>query len=445
MRKVAKFFKWVLIVLIGIHVAAFIGFWIYAMKAKGSTSEAHIAYLAENKELIKPNAVDLDLLDDEFYEHQLFFLGESHGFEVPQQLDIMLLTQLNKKVGLRHYLAEVDHSQAYFLNMYLQTGDEALLRQVFQFWTDINAQWANQEFYNKIKSIRQYNETLPAAQRIKIVGVDKIQDPELLKAHMQSIITDTASSAGKAAADSSAIKEELLAYFTGDWEQMMHKASELQEKVQENSATYQSLLGADYFTLNHTLTNLQYKEGSVRRDSVMFLNLQALTSAQGLENEKLYGLWGMHHTYQASVNGTMPFAALIKQSALPYKDKLVTLAVMTLDSEMMVPTNVIPASFRPAERYVSTGLANFDGPMVFMYGVDDLREVTEPNTTTLFKLDKQGSPYFGSDRLISSASPVGGSLKPTESSIQVTDYFQYLILVRNSKALNPLELGSPAQ
>lgn len=112
----------------------------------------------------------------DFYRSRLFLLGESHGYAAPQVFDLELLTHLNARIGLRHYLAEVDPVQAVYLNRYLASGDEALLARVFAYWQASGAQWANTAFQDKVRGIRSLNLRLPAARRIRIVGIDTVQD-----------------------------------------------------------------------------------------------------------------------------------------------------------------------------------------------------------------------------------------------------------------------------
>jgi hypothetical protein len=48
---------------------------------------------------------------------------------------------INKKNGVRYYIAEVDFSQAHYLNKYLSTGNEEFLKAIYQHWYNQKAQW----------------------------------------------------------------------------------------------------------------------------------------------------------------------------------------------------------------------------------------------------------------------------------------------------------------
>ena len=120
------------------------------------------------------------LFNDDFYKNQLFLLGETHGFKNAQVVDLALLKHLNQRVGVRHYIAEVDPTKAYYINQYLQTGQDSTLRLVFASWIAETMQWANADFFRKIQAIRVYNQTLPKIKRIRFVGIDAVQDRPLI-------------------------------------------------------------------------------------------------------------------------------------------------------------------------------------------------------------------------------------------------------------------------
>jgi erythromycin esterase-like protein len=143
----------------------------------------------ETIDLEKANEPQFQLFDEAFYQNQLFFLGESHGVQRLQLLDFALLRHLNQRAGVRYYLAEVDCAKAYYLNDYLRTGDEETLGRVFVSWVRTQAQWGNADFVEKIRRIRHLNLTLPAARRIRFVGIDGLQDAALMADYLAALRT----------------------------------------------------------------------------------------------------------------------------------------------------------------------------------------------------------------------------------------------------------------
>lgn len=77
--------------------------------------------------------------------------------------------------------------------------------------------------------------------------------------------------------------------------------------------------------------------------------------------------------------------------------------------------------------------------MQLVKGINDLKELSKPNSITLFKLNSENSPFLKSQHLISVKSRVfAESIVPKKGTF-TTDYFQYVFLLRNSEALTKLK------
>ncbi|WP_210462229.1 TraB/GumN family protein [Rufibacter roseolus] len=437
LKRIALFLLLTPVVLL---VLVSIAYGIYALLAVGGESTPHQAYLQKHKQEVdlQASAPAFPIFDSAFYQKQIFFLGEAHGTAAPQALDFALLQHLNQRVGLRHYLAEVDYSQAYFLNQYLRTGEERHLQTVFQFWAKQNAQWGNQNFYDKIKKIRALNGTLPEAQRIQILGVDKLQDLDATHLFLKQTLAQLPQ---RTFQDSALAKlRQVISADTLDTEALSSLATQMLSFLSQDSSA-SILPSATKFDLQHTLQNVAYLDGKARRDSVMYLNLNTLVKAQHLEHAKLYGMWGLFHTLPVELQRGVPFAYYLQGENSPFRGKTVSIGVYTLDSENMMPAASLPAFLSKGQRYVNSTMANNDGPMVFVNGIKDLRAASRENSITLFKTDAPNSPYRTSSRLASIK-----VLFPNQSidfageHPRITQVFQYVCLVRNSKALTPLPL-----
>jgi hypothetical protein len=168
------------------------------------------------------------------------------------------------------------------------------------------------------------------------------------------------------------------------------------------------------------------------RDSAMVINFKNSIKEMNLENEKFYGLFGYFHVLQnITENGKKTFASELKKSGI----KTTSFVSYTLDSEMYLPKN--PQFPTPENEKVDW--INADGPLQLVKGINDLKELSKPNTITLFKINSQNSPYLNSQNLIKVKSRVfGESIVPKNGSF-TTDYFQYVFILRNSKALTKLK------
>ncbi|WP_299760231.1 hypothetical protein [uncultured Pontibacter sp.] len=432
LKKIGLF---ILILPFALLLLATIGYLAFALYAVGGESAEHQAYLKKNMQEVRLGADNrFGIFDETFYANKVFLLGEVHGYAMPQELDFELLKHLNQTLGLKYYLAEVDYSQAHFLNEYLRTGDEALLRYVFQTWVEQNAQWGNQNFYQKLQKIYDLNKSLPDDRKIRIFGVDKIQDIAVTKRHLgellqnkqEGIVLDSLTKLVQNDADTT----EMLPAFAS----RLMQETDMGKPLKEYMASGQT-------EVQHILQNLAYRHDQVKRDSVMFLNMASLTTINNLQNEQFYGMWGIFHTLQTSVNnGFRPFAALLKYNESPFKGKVVSINILANDSENMIPARMMPEALNKGNAYVNTTWVNNDGPLVFVDGIKDLKAVTKKNSITIFKVDAENSPYRTSSRLAETTILIPNQgIKPDAENPTITQACQYVVLIRNSKALTPIK------
>lgn len=430
MNTIKAFLKRFIIILLSLTGLVMLAFGIYVLISQGTESDPHQAYLKKNMEGIDlGSSPAFQIFDSGFYQNQVFLLGETHGYQIPQELDFAMLKHLNATAGVRYYLAEIDYCQAWFLNKYLRSGDESFLQTVFEPWIN-QAQWGSKEFYNKIKKIRTLNASLPADRKVQFLGVDKIQSVPTVKAFLREFLTEV----NYQSTPGSQI-DSLRAYLLGEAaprEAIGRVAGKVLEDMEKKEAFYRELLGEHCTSFRHFIQNVAYLDSEVPRDSLMLSNLIFLTNQSGLAREKMYGLWGYYHTLQAPLRIGVPFAALIKQSDLPFNNKVVSLNILSLGSDMM-----IPPGFKPQPPAGKVGYFNNNGPFVFVEGIKDLKALTDKNSVTIFKLNNENSPYRHSQRLARVKTWVARSFIPADDAA-TTDLFQYVVLVRDSEALTPL-------
>ena len=379
------------------------------------------------------------LFDEAFYANQIFLLGEAHGVARVQDVDLALLKHLNARAGVRTYVAEVDCSKAYYLNEYLRTGHDSTLRLVFRSWVAGTAQWGNAELYRKFQQLREWNRTLPAKRRIRFIGLDALQDKPLaadylaarlkgqrlqpaLRTQLDSVKQLLRNNAGSAALGAVARRS----------------VDALQRARQQRAGT----LGPVYDEVQHLLRNLGYESAGLGRETILFANFEALFRTQHLENEKLYGLWGLAHVLQSPIQGnTRLLAGMIQASNLPVHDKVVSVLAMFSGCQMLYPTAGLPPAWQDVgQAYTRTDKFNHDGPLTVLAGIEQLKQRTKPGSTTLFRLDAAGAATRRQPISVRYAPgiPAGQQIQ-FSPRLPASAYVQYLLLVRDSKAVEPLQ------
>lgn len=392
----------------------------------------------ESLDLAGTRAPQFALFDQAFYQKKLFLLGESHGVQRVQEVDFALLRHLNQRAGVRTYLAEVDCAQAFYLNEYLRTGDEPTLTRVFASWVAGQAQWANTDFQQKIRRIRQLNQALPAARRIHFVGIDGVQDYPLMATYLAA-----QRAAGRALPPTLAARLDSVATAcsAGRVPATAAVALRTQQALQAAAPAARRALGTAYELVQHALTNLGYARTLPEREAQLLANYQAALLLWHLQNEKLYGLWGLGHVLQSpALGGYWALAARIRQSSLPGHDAMVSILCTYSGCQMMTPSAGLPASLRaPGQPFTGATLFNHDGPLVRLAGIETLKAATPAGGTTLWWL---GAPGAAAQRLPAQVSyapdvPAGQQLG-FDAQRPATDYVQYVLLLRDSPATQPL-------
>ncbi len=360
MKIVKILFKFILLPIVILTVATTVFFTIKNTIFLGGEDETHINYLKNNNEILDKNKAVFNSFDSAFYNNNIFILCENHGFEDVQLLDDQLFINLNKKVGVRFYIAEMDSAIAKELNVFLNKpmADKSLLKSVVNSIAEIIPQQSSQQLMDKWLQIHAYNLTLKDSLKIEVLGLDKDR-------------SDTSSRIG--------------------------------------------------------------------RDSFMLLNFKNIVQKRGLQNEKFYGLFGYFHGLQSGIDerNTYPFAAKLKRnSTFPQFQKVQTIACLTLESEMYVPeNNEVPS---PPDH--KTTLFNVDGPIALTAGIKDVKSIAPMNAVTLLNLNATDSPYRNSQRLMGiKINLLSQEVLPNNDKQATTDFYQYVLIMRGSKALEPVK------
>ncbi|MGI4832669.1 MAG: erythromycin esterase family protein [Janthinobacterium lividum] len=379
-------------------------------------------------------ATQFPALSAEFYAHQLFLLGEAHGVQRPQELDLALFEHLNERAGVRIYVAEMDCAQAYYLNRYLRTGDEATLALVFRSWTAATSQWANQDLQAKFQRLRAWNHTLPRHRQVRFLGLDDVQDQPLLADYLTALVKQQRPPQPVRLRVDSLIS--LLRQPVVLAPALATTARRAGRALGELAAARE----ARYDDLRHALANLTHNPA--RREQNLFTNFEAYYRTQHLEQEKLYGFWGLNHVLQSPLQGgATSWVAQLRRSSLPVHDRIVSLLCVFADCQMLVPSAWLPPTEQePGHCYTSTTRFNHDGPLVVLAGISELKQRTQLGSTTLFDLTAPAAATRHQPIQVSYplGAPLGQALQ-FRADLPATAYVQYLLLVRNSLALRPLQ------
>ena len=394
---------------------------------------SYVNYLQKNMETINIGGTnDFTLFDEAFYKNQVFLVSESHGYYKPHEVDFELFKQLNKKTGLRYYLAEIDFSQAYYLNKYLATGDETFLKAIYQYWYNQQAQWGCKAGFEKWQKMLAYNKTLPAGKKITILGLDEAQDLNMNVQLMNEILKKSGYKKGKdILLDSLATFATINLSADSARRPFVRYTRRLDTALTLHAGTFKKLLKENYFSFQYIIHNTASKKG---RELKIFENFTTYYNKYKLAGEKLYGFWGRFHAMQDSVNSAMPFAGMLKKSSLPLKNSIVSIPVFCIESASMIPTTYLPPmAQQKGTVYSNSPMVNDESFVYQVKGIAAFKNLVPQNSIGIFKLDGKDSPYFNELNLLESTSGMDKTFEwKGNKASATTDYFQYAIIVRNS-------------
>lgn len=191
MKKFLKIIKYTFITILSIFLLFILYFFISNKLFLESINEDNINYLTKNNTEIT-NSINDKLFDDDFYKSKVFLLGEIHGYADNQKLDKELLFFLNKKLGVKYYIAEMDSIIAKKLNVFLtdSSKNQQTLKEVILAIKERIPQQSSQELFDKWNDIYDYNQKLTDSLKITVIGIDKNFDDNSKGSRDSAMVTN---------------------------------------------------------------------------------------------------------------------------------------------------------------------------------------------------------------------------------------------------------------
>ncbi len=146
-------------VLIGIIIILSVVYMIYLNKPYKSTDEYLKKNYADLNLQEEENFSGLELLDKDLKDKKIIFAGEYHNLDQNQIVELKLLKYFQKEAGVNYYLEEIGHADAHFINKYLESGDETILKDYFDIYK--NQKYYTEERYDHFIDVYRFNQTLP--------------------------------------------------------------------------------------------------------------------------------------------------------------------------------------------------------------------------------------------------------------------------------------------
>ncbi|WP_315119347.1 hypothetical protein [uncultured Clostridium sp.] len=387
-------------------------------KPTNSNVDKYLNKNHSNLILDKDDFSSFNLLDKDLKQNEIFLTGEVHGAAANGELELKFLKYLKEKTNIKYYLCELPYSHAYYLNKYLNTGDESILKELFIEWKDTASYTI--EHYNKWIEVYELNKTLPDDEKIQVVGIDIEHQQNIAIRYMYSLIPKN-----EPPEEIKPVIKKLQHTYENNITnpQILKNLSlDLKKSINENYDIYKRYLGEKFFDFNLVTDNLCVSfEFSL--DNATFYNLRDMQMYKNfihiyntLPKGKFYGQFGAYHVTQRSIyDNTYYLASLMENEESPVKGKVISIIYMynncTTYNPMQSPTIHTTNTLR--ENNVFKDYLKTD--------------------TTLFKLNGGNSPF--NKNLIWQLQPNSGI--PTEGV--TTDYYQYIVVIKNSPPMEEIK------
>lgn len=367
----------------------------------GNQPDVVAPYLARNSQPLDLAKIDLSLLGSDL-DARVFLSGAQwHGTSSNYDLQYALLTGLYRQAGVRVLLLDQGYATAQAYNDYLQTGNTALLKMAIEGTRFSNS--SNNEHRLFWEKLCQFNLSLPAPERIKVLGIDVEYQADTALGYLDYL-------SGR-----QFLNRFPVTGWLGDTDALRSYIEALQAS---DPAIFEEIFGDNLHHFQNTLKNL-VDTVVANTSSGFYAFREKLMYSYLLDSYepavKYFGHFTMEHVYQRHVEtGNLAkgerLAMLANQEGSPFSGKVVSLGAFYHDSEF---------------RFY---YGKYDTYRVFnSYIVDPLPFLKKATSDfTLFKLNGSHSPFaWGTHTVVN---PTGGT---------AIDYYQYLILIRNSKATSP--------
>ncbi|MFN7115987.1 MAG: erythromycin esterase family protein [Saprospiraceae bacterium] len=367
-------------------------------------------YLAQNHAAItanSPNSLEPLFADTDLNRYDVFLTGENHAIAANTEIYYLLLQYYKQKVNFRYLLVELQYAAGATLQRYLDTGDEEMLAELMHsFGGSFYATRENFEFWKKV---RAYNLTLEPERRIQVIGIDVEHNGQRALRYLQSLLPAT-SPPGEIAIS----MQKLQAFSNVNYAKnsaSMQMLESLQDQLEMQGSVFENYLGEHFFAFEFTLQNTLnaayfYQNGGKLEDREQFIQQNFIKIYKHYTPGKYFGQWGGFHVVQ---KGTHPSLANFLQYDIqsPVIGKVLSVFIAYQNSQYRKQRNEGVGTVESLEK---------DNPYTQF----------AQSPYTLFGLTGTNSPFTRNIHWwITTEKPNGGV---------TTDYFQYLLLVKDSPA-----------
>lgn len=314
---------------------------------------------------------DLKVLDNDLKDKEIIFTAEFHGMKANMELELKFLKYLKEKTNFKYYLCELSYAQGLKLNEFLETGDTAILDELFSQYKGTFTY--TKDSYNRWIELYEYNKNFDDDNKIKVIGVD-VEHQILYAAKVLKELLPSNEPPKE-------IKDSInsLKYYVGSEDSI----KSIHEDLLARESLYKDYFGENYFNIELIVRNIKnvyyVKEKdslfNARRDAVMYENFMDIYNT--IEDGIFYGQWGHNHTYQSEESGLKWFATYLNEAK--FKDKILTIAYTYDNCKFMNKTGNGGYNIKDFDTFSGYTLENGDEQTAILFDIKDSSSVFHEN------------------------------------------------------------------
>jgi hypothetical protein len=393
--------------------------------------------LGQNKiDYLNQNRVDLRIETPNITEtdFNIIGFGALHGSSKPYEAELILVTSLLEKDMLDYYIIEANFSQAFFVQKYLETGDEKLLNELTYAFQTMVSQEGTIQTYNHWKNVREIIKKYPD-KSIKVIGCDVVNEYKFPIKHILQLSKDDGNWTQRQVLEKAISQEDLNSTI---WNKDLNeKVKSFVQDYLSNKEKYSAQIN-DIWTFNHIIQAINYNFQERReREKIIFDNYLELKSKYDLANKKQFAKYGFGHIKKFR-EGDYPsfFTRLIENEVYKRENVITIIGYLTKSKVLWDKKYDKEGNYKAYTTKAGYGIADYWKE--YFKGIKNLKK-TKLSDLTMFKLNQKNSPYLLGTDLVEIKMFLKDHNTTKLKGKNTLQFIDYAILIGGSEEQIPIE------
>ena len=398
-----------------------------------------LTFSQSKNDYLKNNRFDLLNSNFEFPQSnfKIIGFGAYHGSQETEKAENILLDQLIYKNSVKYYLPETDFGIAYYFNQFLKSGDTILLKDLVKHYGVRVPQEKSIETYNKWIGLKKINDNQTENNKIQVVGIDIIVTYKYTSKLLIELLKNE-----KGKYKSYDNLTEMVKIDTTDYSPYYDSYSKniLKDFTAdyENDKAYFHSVSNNQIITDNLIENINLTLKKQNREKTIFDNYLYLNQLFDFKSKPQFVRMGFFHIEKERKNNNPSFFTRLIENKVYKKDEVIAIA------GFLTKSNVLwDVKYDEKDNYIGYtiegGYGIGDYWKEYFKGIKKLKKNSLSNLS-LYRLNNENSPYKKNQTdLMEIKLFLKKSNKNDLKGKTTTDYFDYALLISNSKANRPIE------